>query len=55
MKVWVGYECYDNGCDIFRVVEVIFGSEEAAKDWKYGVFPTEYSWREYEECEVKND
>ena len=54
MNVYIGYLCYDNGCDVFRHVEQVFDDEAKALVWSEDFKsedPSEY--RTYEEWEVK--
>jgi hypothetical protein len=53
VKVWVGYECYYNGCDVWRSVKKIFDCEEKALVWQEDFETTEYDWREYTEMGVE--
>lgn len=54
MKVYLGYECYYNGCEIFKYVVTVFDDETKAFVWKdefKSDDPDEF--REYEEFEVE--
>jgi len=62
MKVWIGFDCYDNGCDVHKTVKKVFDDEVKALLWsedpdflaaaeRYKDMPIE--WREYEEMEVE--
>jgi hypothetical protein len=62
MKVWIGFDCYDNGCDVYNTVKKVFDDEVKALLWsedpdflaaaeRYNDTPIE--WREYEEMEVE--
>ena len=53
MKVWVGYDCYYNGCDEFRHVVKIFNDEFNALTWKEEFTETEWRWRDYVEFKVE--
>ena len=53
MKVYIGYECYYNYCDVFNTVVRVFDDEVKALVWKEEVEPTEQEWREYEEMELE--
>lgn len=55
MKVWLGYECYDNGCDIWKTVVKVFDDEVKALGWKEElVLGDAYTeWREYSEMGVE--
>lgn len=63
MKVWIGYYCEYNLCDMWRTVEKVFDDEVKAllwaedpdfeknkEKWSDG---TELEWREYEEMIVE--
>jgi hypothetical protein len=55
MKVYIGYDCYDNGCDIWKTVVKVFDDEVKALIWKE-TQPDNYNpseWREYSEVEVE--
>lgn len=62
MKVYVGYYCHNDLCDVFRKVEKVFDDEVKALIWvddkqfnenaeMYDGSATE--WREYVEMEVE--
>jgi hypothetical protein len=55
MQVCIGYECYDNGCDIWKTVAKVFDDEVKALIWKeelvLGDVYTE--WREYTKMDVE--
>ena len=53
MKVYIGYECYYNYCDVFNTVVKVFDDEVKALVWKEEVEATETDWREYEEMELE--
>lgn len=53
MKVWIGYDCYYNYCDIFTSVAKVFDDEVKALVWKEEFASTETEWRNYEEHEVE--
>ncbi len=54
MKVYVGYLCYDNGCDLFRHVEKVFDDEVKALVWREDfVSEDPNEWRSYEEMELE--
>jgi len=63
MKVWVGYYCSHNFCDVWKVAEKVFDDEvkallwaedkaflDVCQVWDDG---TVMEWREYEEFEVE--
>lgn len=63
MKVWIGYYCTYNLCDMWKTVEKVFDDEvkallwaedkefaATADKWTDG---TALEWREYEEMEVE--
>ena len=54
MKVYLGKECYYDGCNTWRIVVKVFDDEVKALVWKEEYFTT-YSdeWREYEEMETE--
>lgn len=54
MKVYVGYDCYDNHCDIWKLPVKVFDDEAKAMVWRddfKSEDPDEF--REYEEFEVE--
>lgn len=62
MKVYLGYYCHNDLCDVFRKVEKVFDDEVKALLWKDDVefnknvdtFNDEpMEWREYVEIEVE--
>lgn len=54
MKVYLGKECYDDRCDIWKTVVKVFDDEVKALLWKEESFTTDpHEWREYEEMEVE--
>lgn len=53
MKVWIGYKCYYDYCDVHRSVVKVFGDELKAMEWEAEVESTETDWREYEEMGVE--
>ena len=55
MKVYIGFSCYYNYCDVFSNVEKVFLSEEAALVWKEDFNNTKQEFRVYEEHEVEED
>lgn len=54
MKVYVCYECYDNGCDVFRRVDKVVDTLVKATEWHDagGTFAVD-RWRVYESIEVE--
>ena len=52
MKVYLGYECYYNYCDVFETVVIAFNDEVKALLWKEEQVPTETEWRNYREMEI---
>lgn len=53
MKVYLGYECHYNGCDIFESVAKVFDDESKALMWAEEFEYTEWEWRKYKEFEVE--
>ena len=53
MKVYIGYECYYNYCDVFKTVVKVFDDEVKALVWKEEFEETETDFREYKEMEVE--
>jgi hypothetical protein len=57
MQVWIGYECYFNGCDEWRSAVKVFDDEVKAFVWKEEVEPYEFCgsdyWRDYQVFEVE--
>jgi hypothetical protein len=53
MKVYLGYECYYNYCDVFESVVKVFDDEVKALVWKEEFTATETDWRIYREIEVE--
>lgn len=62
MKVYLGYYCHNDLCDVFRKVEKVFDDEVKALLWKDDVEFNEnvdtfndepMEWREYVEIEVE--
>ena len=53
MKVYLGYECHSDYCDIWKHVVVVFDDEVKALVWAESMERTELDWREYEEMEVQ--
>jgi hypothetical protein len=53
MKVYIGYECYYDYCNVWENVVKVFDDEVKALVWKEELKPTEQEWREYREIEVE--
>lgn len=63
MKVYIGYYCEYNLCDMWKTVEKVFDDEVKAllwaedpdflKDRQVWSDGTELEWREYEEMEIE--
>ncbi len=53
MKVYLGYECSYNYCDIFESVVKVFDDEVKALVWVDEFTTTETNWRSYVEMEVE--
>jgi len=53
MKVYLGYECYYDFCDVWREVIKVFADETEALVWKEEFNSTEHEWREYTEWVVE--
>ena len=53
MKVYIGYQCYYDGCDVFRSVKKVFDDEVKALCWEEEFESSDYEWREYVEMEVE--
>lgn len=53
MKVWIGYECYYNYCDVFETAVKVFDDEVKALIWKEEVPGTETEYRNYTEFDVE--
>lgn len=53
MKVYIGYECYYNGCDVWKHVDKVFDDEVKALVWAEDFKATEQEWREYTKFEVE--
>lgn len=54
MKVYLGYECYNDHCNIWRTVARVFDDEVKALVWKEE-FASEDpdEWREIQEREIE--
>ncbi len=54
MKVYLGYECHYNGCDVFESVVKVFDDEIKALVWKDDFISEDPDeWRKYTEFEVE--
>lgn len=54
MKVYVGYQCYYDHCDVWRTVAKVFDDEAKALVWrKEELILGVDEWREYEEWGVE--
>jgi hypothetical protein len=53
MKVYLGYECYYDYCNVWRRVVKVFDDEVKALVWKEEREPAELEWREYDAMEVE--
>lgn len=63
MKVWIGYHCEYNLCDMWRTVEKVFDDEVKALLWAEDTLfeknaqkwtdGTKLEWREYEEMVIE--
>jgi len=53
MKVYIGYECYYDYCDVWKSVQKVFDDEIRALIWKEEGKLTETEWRAYEEMELE--
>ena len=53
MKVYLGYECYYDYCNVWRKVVKVFDDEVKALVWKEEIQSTNEDWREYDEMEVE--
>lgn len=55
MKVWIGYHCHTDGCEIWETVDKVFDDEVKALLWieDTSFKTTAYDWRRYEEKEVE--
>jgi len=54
MKVYLGYQCYYNFCDVFESVVKVFSDEVEALVWKDDFAATETDWRNYVEWDVEH-
>lgn len=53
MKVYIGYQCDYNYCDVFMNVIKVFADEVEALVWKDEFKSTATEWREYREWTVE--
>ena len=54
MKVYIGYECYDDRCNVWRRVVKVFDDEVKALVWKEEEREhADDEWREYDEMEME--
>jgi hypothetical protein len=53
MKVYLGYECYYDYCNVWRKVVKVFDDEVKALVWIEEIQSTNEDWREYDEMEVE--
>jgi hypothetical protein len=53
MKVWIGYECHYDYCDVWKGAVKVFDDEVKALIWKEDFVETDVEWRQYEEFEVE--
>jgi hypothetical protein len=53
MKVYYGYECYYDYCDVWETVNKVFDDEAKALIWKEEFQSTETEWRYYRGVEVE--
>lgn len=57
MKVYLGKECYYDGCEYRREVVKVFDDEAKALVWKENCWSNDNDdpneWREYEEMELE--
>jgi hypothetical protein len=53
MKVYLGFECYYDYCNVWRKVVKVFDDEVKALVWKEEFQSTKEDWREYDEMEVE--
>lgn len=52
-KVYIGYECYYDYCNVMRYVVKVFDDEVKALVWKEDFKATETQWRYFDEVEVE--
>jgi hypothetical protein len=53
MNVWLGYEVYFDGAEIYRNLKKVFDCEVKAFLWTEEIQATDYKWREFEKKEVE--
>jgi hypothetical protein len=53
MKVYLGYQCYYNGCDEWKTVVKVFDDEIKALLWQEEFTATETEWRIIDEMGVE--
>lgn len=53
MKVYIGYECYYDYCEVWKNCTKVFDDETKAIVWKEDFAPIEQEWREYLEMMVE--
>ena len=53
MKVYIGYECDYDYCNVWRNAVKVFDDETKALIWAEEFKATETEWRSYEEMEVE--
>jgi hypothetical protein len=53
MKVYIGYECNYDYCDVWRSAVKVFDDEVKALIWKEDFKDTATEWRSFEEFEVE--
>ena len=53
MKVYLGYQCYNNYAEILKTVVKVFDCEVKAIVWKEDFVETETDSREYKQMEVE--
>lgn len=51
MKVWIGFHCHYDFCNVWRTPEKVFDSKEKAELWEEDaefleLYNEEYDWRE---------
>lgn len=53
MKVYIGFECHYNLCDVFTTAVKVFDDEVKALIWKDEGPNNDREWREYIEFDVE--
>ena len=53
MKVYIGYQCHYNYCEVFKDVAKVFDDEVKALVWRDEFKETDTDFREYTEMEVE--